>query len=30
MRVPTPHLVTQVASFAGGGRYSITGWLRSR
>ncbi len=30
MRVPTPHLVTQVASFAGGGRYSVTGWLRSR
>ncbi len=30
MRVPTPHTVTQVASFAAGGRYSITGWLRSR
>jgi len=30
MRVPTPHLVTQVATFAGGDRYSITGWLRSR
>lgn len=30
MRVPTPHAVTQVASFAGAGRYSITGWLRSR
>jgi hypothetical protein len=30
MRVPTLHTVTQVASFAGGGRYSITGWLRSR
>jgi len=30
MRVPMPHLVTQVASFAGGGRYSLTGWLRSR
>jgi SM-20-related protein len=30
MRVPTPHTVTQVASFAGAGRYSITGWLRSR
>lgn len=28
LRVPTPHLVTQVASFAVGGRYSITGWLR--
>ena len=30
MRVPTMHLVTQVASYAGGGRYSITGRLRSR
>lgn len=30
MRVPTPHTVTQVASFAGAWRYSITGWLRSR
>jgi hypothetical protein len=30
MQVPTPHTVTQVASFAAGGRYSITGWLRSR
>ncbi len=28
LRVPTPHLVTQVASFAAGSRYSITGWLR--
>lgn len=28
LRVPTPHLVTQVASFARAGRYSITGWLR--
>lgn len=28
LRVPTPHLVTQVASFAAAGRYSITGWLR--
>lgn len=30
MQVPTLHTVTQVASFAGAGRYSITGWLRSR
>lgn len=30
LRVPSPHLVTQVASFAGAGRYSITGWLRGR
>jgi len=30
MRVPMPHSVTQVATFAGGSRYSITGWLRSR
>jgi Rps23 Pro-64 3,4-dihydroxylase Tpa1-like proline 4-hydroxylase len=29
MRVPTPHLVTQVASYAPAGRFSITGWLRS-
>lgn len=28
LRVPTPHLVTQVSSFARAGRYSITGWLR--
>ena len=28
LRVPTPHLVTQVSSFALAGRYSITGWLR--
>jgi Rps23 Pro-64 3,4-dihydroxylase Tpa1-like proline 4-hydroxylase len=28
LRVPTPHLVTQVASFARAGRYSVTGWLR--
>jgi len=27
-RVPTLHAVTQVASFAPAGRYSITGWLR--
>lgn len=27
LRVPTPHLVTQVASMAQEGRYSITGWL---
>lgn len=30
LRVPTPHLVTQVASMAQEGRYSITGWLRSK
>jgi len=30
MRVPMRHLVTQVASHAGGGRYSVTGWLRNR
>jgi SM-20-related protein len=30
IRVPTLHAVTQVASFALGGRYSITGWLRTR
>ena len=29
LRVPTPHLVTQVASYAPAGRYSVTGWLRS-
>lgn len=28
-RVPTPHLVTQVADYAGGDRLSITGWMRS-
>ena len=27
-RVPMLHAVTQVSSFAGGPRYSITGWLR--
>lgn len=27
-KVPRKHMVTQVASFAKGGRYSITGWLR--
>lgn len=27
-RVPAPHAVTQVSSFAPAGRYSITGWLR--
>jgi Rps23 Pro-64 3,4-dihydroxylase Tpa1-like proline 4-hydroxylase len=27
-RVPALHAVTEVASFAGAGRYSITGWLR--
>jgi len=27
-KVPRKHIVTQVASFARGGRYSITGWLR--
>ena len=29
-RVPTPHAVTQVASFAAGNRLSITGWVRAR
>lgn len=29
-RVPQPHAVTQVASFAGGDRLSITGWIRAR
>jgi Rps23 Pro-64 3,4-dihydroxylase Tpa1-like proline 4-hydroxylase len=29
-RVPQPHLVTQVASYAGADRLSVTGWLRSR
>ncbi len=28
-RVPQPHSVTQVASFAGADRISITGWLRA-
>jgi Rps23 Pro-64 3,4-dihydroxylase Tpa1-like proline 4-hydroxylase len=28
-RVPMPHAVTQVASFAAAPRYSITGWLRA-
>ncbi len=28
-RVPMPHAVTQVASFAAAPRYSITGWFRS-
>ncbi len=28
LRVPITHAVTQVASFAGAVRYSITGWLR--
>lgn len=27
-RVPALHTVTEIASFAGAGRYSITGWLR--
>lgn len=27
-KVPRKHIVTQIASFARGGRYSITGWLR--
>ena len=27
-KTPRPHIVTQVANFAGLGRYSITGWLR--
>lgn len=30
IKVPMPHTVTQVASFAAAGRYSITGWLRTR
>ena len=29
LRVPTPHFVSQIASFAPAGRYSITGWLRA-
>lgn len=28
LRVPSPHLVTQVALFAGADRISVTGWLR--
>lgn len=28
-KVPREHIVTQVANFAGEGRYSITGWLRT-
>ncbi|ADL01077.1 2OG-Fe(II) oxygenase [Brevundimonas subvibrioides] len=28
-RTPQPHLVTQVADFAGGTRLSITGWIRT-
>lgn len=28
-RVPAPHTVTQVASFASGPRLSVTGWIRS-
>ncbi|GHF14251.1 proline hydroxylase [Kordiimonas sediminis] len=27
--IPKPHAVSQVATFAGGARYSITGWLRA-
>jgi Rps23 Pro-64 3,4-dihydroxylase Tpa1-like proline 4-hydroxylase len=30
IRVPMPHTVTQVATFARGYRFSITGWLRTR
>jgi SM-20-related protein len=29
-KVPFPHCVTQVASFAGAPRYAITGWVRAR
>lgn len=29
-KVPTPHAVTQVASFAAADRLSITGWIRAR
>ena len=29
-RVPQLHSVTQVASFAGGPRLSVTGWIRER
>lgn len=28
-KVPRDHIVTQVSSFAGAGRYSIAGWLRT-
>ncbi len=30
MAVPQPHMVSQVSTFAGAARYSITGWFRSR
>lgn len=30
MAVPQPHMVSQVATFAGAARYSVTGWFRSR
>jgi Rps23 Pro-64 3,4-dihydroxylase Tpa1-like proline 4-hydroxylase len=30
LKVPQPHCVSQVSSFAGAHRYSITGWLRAR
>jgi len=30
LRVPQPHFVSEVASYAGGLRYSIAGWLRAR
>ncbi len=29
-RVPAPHTVTQVSSFAGAPRYAITGWIRAK
>ncbi|MBV9542192.1 MAG: 2OG-Fe(II) oxygenase [Alphaproteobacteria bacterium] len=29
LKVPQPHLVSAVSAFAGGHRYSITGWLRA-
>ncbi len=28
-KVPRDHIVTQVTNFAGAGRYSVTGWLRT-
>lgn len=28
-KVPCEHIVTQVTNFAGAGRYSVTGWLRT-
>jgi len=28
-KVPREHVVTQVTNFAGAGRYSVTGWLRT-